>query len=106
MSDRTAALCYDALAFRAVDRVRVVGREAPVDLFEPSAPDADPDPRWARFAAALDHYRAMRFTDAAAAFEALAIDDPVARVYVARIARFDGAPPSPDWDGVTDLEEK
>ena len=92
----------DQLTFREIDRVRVVGREAPVAVFEPGA-DMNSS---AEFAAALAHYRAGRFADAAKGFKALAdIGDDVARRFAERLEGM-GVEPPPDWDGVTNLDSK
>ena len=107
VSDRTAEQCGAAIAFREVDRVRVVGRGAPVTLYEPRDPDDRVPPDSAdRFAAALAHYHARRFSEAAEAFDAMSAEDPVARVYLDRARRFSATPPPVDWDGATSLEEK
>ena len=109
VSDHTAELCGGAIAFREVDRIRVVGRNAFVDLFEPCAlrDDAPPDltDRLDRFAAGLAHYRARRFAEAAEVFDTMDAEDPVARVYLERVRRLTAMPPA-EWDGVTTLDKK
>ena len=110
-SERTVGLCNARVVFREVDRVRVVGRANPVRIYEPlgaagagrPAPD---DPRLARFAAALEAFRARRFAAAAETFAALAGDDPVARGFAERARAYAESPPPPDWDGITNLERK
>ena len=106
VSENTARVCENRIAFREIDRVRVAGREAAVDLFEPVADlDLISDGTQARirqFAEALAHYRAGRFPEAAAAFAALAGDDPVARVYLNRTAHFRDVPREDGWQ-ITDL---
>jgi adenylate cyclase len=100
----------DEIAWREIDLVRVMGRDTPVALFEPlglageisverqSLADA--------FAAALAAYRAARFADAAAMFDALAGSDPPSRIFAARARQFDASPPPLPWEAVTSLETK
>jgi adenylate cyclase len=72
---RTAELAGAEFLLRELDAIRVKGREAPLTVFEPLAEQAHATPdqraRSERFAEALAHYRAMRFTEAAAIWEAL-----------------------------------
>jgi len=91
---------------RDVARLRVVGRQTPVQVFEIAgfAGDARP-PSWAAFAAALDVFRAGRFEEALTAFDARAEDDPVAAHYAALCRPLAAARP-PEWDGVVNLAEK
>jgi adenylate cyclase len=72
----TAELASAEFLLRELDAIQVKGREAPLTVFEPLAErvHATPDQRARseRFAEALAHYRAMRFTEAATIWEALA----------------------------------
>ncbi|HET6220528.1 MAG TPA: adenylate/guanylate cyclase domain-containing protein [Dongiaceae bacterium] len=109
-SEATVAACADAFAWREIDRVRVVGRAAPVRIFEPlQAMAAEPPLRETiahDFAAALSELRAGRFAAAAAAFEALATRDAVSARMVRRAAVLAKEVPSGAWDGVAVLEQK
>jgi adenylate cyclase len=100
----------DEIAWREVDRVRVVGRDTPVVLFEPLGLAGEVPPgRWAiaeSFAAALAAYRSGAFEAAAAMFEALGTADPPSLVFAARARQFMRAPPPSPWEGVTNLESK
>ena len=110
MSGETAALVGPKIASREIDRVRVVGRTAPVALFQPLAGidglTGDQDAGPARFAEARQVLRARDFTAAAGLFEALASDDPVASRMAQWARELAQNPPRPDWDGVRDLEVK
>jgi adenylate cyclase len=90
---------------RALARVRVVGRAAPVRVFEPLALPGGAAPATA---GAFDRARTAmeegRFAEAAAAFRALA-DDPAAAALAARCDGWAASPPA-DWDGVMTLAEK
>jgi adenylate cyclase len=115
VSDTTMAGCADRVKFREIDLVRVVGRSAPVRLFEPLGLTRADEPRpervaqdtqVARFAAALDAFRSRRFAAAAEAFAALAEVDGVAAHFADRARAHALSPPPDDWDGVTNLTEK
>jgi len=108
VSDSTRDACGDAVLFREIDRVRVLGRDAPVTVYEPLARSgrlnqADPR-RAAPFAAALALWRKGDFAAAEQAFLALH-DDPAAAVFARRCAARKAAGAG-SWDGVTDLTEK
>lgn len=94
------------VAWREIDRVRVVGRGQPVRLFTPEIRDSGTPARDRDFTAALAHYRAGDFTAALTGFEALAPTDPVSAAFVGRLRVWlaEGIPDN--WDGVTNLETK
>jgi len=108
-SERTRALCGAAWAFRAIDRVRVVGRAQAVELFEPLGAAAglgsEARERLAAWDAALGQLRDRRFAEAAAGFERFAPGDAVAAGRAA-FARRLAADPAAGWDGVSDLDRK
>ncbi|MSP88019.1 MAG: adenylate/guanylate cyclase domain-containing protein [Alphaproteobacteria bacterium] len=109
VSADTADACGAAIVFREIDRVRVVGRTAPVGLLEPLAPaeaaTAADRARAESFAAALALWRTGDFAQARAGFAALAPADGAAAKFATRAEAMAKAPPR-DWDGVTDLREK
>ena len=106
---RTRELTRDAIAYREIDLLRVVGRDAPIRVFEPLGPKGQVSSTTLEvaryFADALAFYREGRFDAAAEAFAALPNDDPVAGVFAARARDFMTMPPA-DWDGVHALERK
>ncbi len=87
---------------RELGRLRVVGRAAPVRVFQPLE---TPAPDGAAFQAALDLWYAGRFTEAADAFGRMAEADPTAAIYAARARHLASEPPAA-WDGVLNLTEK
>ncbi len=113
ISDETRARAGPGLVTRELDVVRVVGRRAPVRIFElvgtAGAVDARTMNTLAHYAEALAAYRARDWDGSARALErllALAPDDAPARVLAERGSAFRSNPPPSDWDGVFALEQK
>ena len=111
---RTAELAAADFVWCELDTVRVKGRERPLALSQPLVPIATATParheHARRFADALADYRAMRFVEAAAAWEALAheardVSGP-ATVMAARARAFALKPPPEPWDAVLVLTSK
>ncbi|MBP2302910.1 adenylate/guanylate cyclase domain-containing protein [Azospirillum picis] len=100
----------DPAAFRALDTVQVVGRGEPVAVFEPLSDARRADPgeraRLAAYAAALGHWRAGRFAEAADAFGKLAAGDGAALAMQRKAGKRAGTIAEPDWTGVTALTDK
>ncbi len=97
--------------WRMIDRVRVVGRDTPVGLYEPlgeaGTVAADILALRDAYEAALRQFQAGDFAAARAAFQALADrGDMASRKAVARCDARLADPPPPGWDGVTDLTKK
>ena len=113
ISEHTRAQIGDGFAVRPLSRVRVVGINEPLRLFEllDTADEADPALSqmvgvWER---ALILYEGREFATAAALFAGIAADDPadaVARKYRDRCLAFVAAPPAGEWDAVDNLTEK
>ena len=94
-------------AVRELGKVAVVGRKAPVRIFEPM-PQEEWDSResvWKHFAGALQAFYAGRFAAALEIFEQLQADDPASVAYAAKCRQIMKAPP-PAWDGVWVVGEK
>jgi adenylate cyclase len=106
----SAPALADSAAFVAVDRVRVKGKDDPVELFAvfSTAEAKGRQEEFSAFAAARERYTAGRFDEAAAAFAALAghYDWKAFAVFAARSATLAQTPPPPDWDGVFVHTEK
>lgn len=101
------------LIAREVDLVKVKGKDQPVRTFEPLGFDGDVDQQTldilARYTAALALYRAARFAEAKAEFQALAELEPnrmLYKIYLDRIAHYEVEPPPADWDGSYTAKEK
>jgi len=107
----TRSRCQSHLLFREIDRVRVVGREGGVDIYEPIGIAGEIANRGmyliTQFSEALAAYRDRQFSDAANAFEKLAADGDSASEVLAKLARqFEHDPPPLDWDAINTLESK
>ena len=110
VSDRTVELCQGAFEFREIDRVRVVGRDTPVTIYEPlGAPGTvDPDTRKliSTYSEALKLFRDRKFGDAAEVFETIADKDRASVAFLEHCIDFLTDPPDEHWDGVIDMTSK
>lgn len=87
---------------REMDMVRVVGREAPVRIFEPLTPAANLEVA-RRFEEALAAYRSRAFAQAIDRFDQvlrLVPDDKATRLFRDRCQLMVQEPPSKEWDGI------
>ncbi|MHC4045882.1 adenylate/guanylate cyclase domain-containing protein [Bradyrhizobium sp. 23AC] len=113
ISQATADAIGARLELREIDRLAVAGQSAPQPIFEvmarAGALTGAQDSLRAHYAEALAAYRARRFDEARAAFnaalEAVPGDGP-SRTMLGRIAQFEAKPPEEGWDGAWRLEQK
>jgi len=109
-SSETARRCGARIAFREVDRVRVIGRADPVTVCEPRgfATDRTPEDeaRDQAYAESLTTLRKKDFTAARMQFEALAARDPVSGKMSEYCKALIADLPPRGWDGVRDLDRK
>jgi adenylate cyclase len=114
ISETTEALIRDDFLLRRVDRVRVVGKDLPVALFEVLAEKGDGESSEAErllglFQPIIELYDSRDWAGAVERARRL-LDvfprDGVAETYLARCLRFQETPPPSDWDGVYALEVK
>lgn len=113
ISEATRVRAGDEFIARELDVVRVVGRRAPVKVFELIArrnrSDEPVDRCPERYVDALSAYRIRDWDRAAQLLDALLDMNPhdaPARVLAARVESYRAAPPPADWDGVFALESK
>jgi adenylate cyclase len=96
--------------YRELDRIRVVGKQLPVRIYEPAGFSEGVDERMTeRFNAALALYRERQWQAAADAFAEIRQQLPHDRpceIYLERCAYFAKNPPLEDWDGVFNRDEK
>lgn len=114
ISETTEALVRDFFLLRRVDRIRVVGKEQPVAIFEVmailDAPDADAlIPLVESFQGLIKAYDSRDWVHAENLCQ-VHLDrfpgDLVANTYLKRCQGFRDSPPPDDWDGVFTLEAK
>lgn len=113
ISQATADAIGAACELREIDRLTVAGQSVPQAIFEvmskAHALSVPQESLRAHYAEGLAAYRARRFDEARAAFnaalEAVPGDGP-SRTLLARIAQFEANPPDAGWDGAWRLEQK
>ncbi|GMP12049.1 adenylate/guanylate cyclase domain-containing protein [Bradyrhizobium sp. TM239] len=113
ISQATADAIGSGLELREIDRLAVAGQSAPQPIFEvmarAGALTGAQDSLRTHYAEALAAYRARRFDEARAAFnaalEAIPGDGP-SRTMLGRIAQLEAKPPEEGWDGAWRLEQK
>ena len=113
ISQATAEAIGARLELREIDRLAVVGQSVPQPVFEVMGQAGALSPAQeslrAHYAEGLAAYRACRFDDARAAFNAAlesAPGDGPSRTMLARMTQFEANPPAADWDGAWRLESK
>jgi adenylate cyclase len=113
ISQATAEALGSRLELREIDRLAVVGQSAAQPMFEvmgKAGTLAKPQESLrAHYSEGLAAYRARRFDDARAAFNAVLESVPgdgPSRTMLARIAQFEASPPEADWDGAWRMESK
>jgi class 3 adenylate cyclase len=111
---QTAKEAGDAIIFRKIDTVRVVGRADPVELYEVLA-EAKTTSDWAialrdSYAKALAHYEQRHWPEAKAAFEEVLrkhLSDHPSEIMAARCEAFAGqTAEQSNWDGAWLIQSK
>ncbi|OAF02383.1 adenylate cyclase [Bradyrhizobium centrolobii] len=113
ISQTTADGVGSGLELREIDRLAVVGQSAPQAVFEvmgrAGALTGPQEILRTHYAEGLAAYRARRFDDARAAFnaalESVPADGP-SLTMLGRIAQFEANPPTADWDGAWRMDSK
>ena len=109
VSGAVRATAGSAFRYRALDTVRVKGKEEAVEIFELLGVAAGADPEWLdSFHLGLDAYRAGRWEEAEAGFGtclSLKPGDGPAEVFLERVREFKKNAPA-DWDGIWKLTSK
>jgi adenylate cyclase len=103
---KTSSVCR----YRELDRIRVVGKQLPVRIYEPVGFSAGLDEAKAEaFEVALGLYRERQWREASRQFALLGAqlpDDKPCKIYVERCEYFLMNPPPDNWDGVFNRDEK
>jgi adenylate cyclase len=112
-SEDTVKEAGGSLLYRRLDRVRVVGIEEPVRLCEilelQDNATEEMKEKTGLFHEALDLFETHDWDRAKKAFEkvlTVSPDDEGSRIFIERCGRFKQSPPSPQWDGVFNLDAK
>jgi len=107
LSEATFARLGGSFPAREISRVRVVGRNEPVRVFEPLLPEERNRLQTVidRFARGLEMYYGGRFSEAFGVFSEIAGEDAPARIYARRCMDLTLNPPEA-WDGVWRMTEK
>ena len=113
ISEHTRAQIGNLFIVRSLDRVRVVGVNTPIRLYELLEESRLADGKLvvyvAKWEQAIKLYEKKAYQEALAAFSDLLKEDPedkVAELYRDRADQFIKEPPAADWDGVFNLTKK
>ncbi|MDE2143718.1 MAG: adenylate/guanylate cyclase domain-containing protein, partial [Elusimicrobia bacterium] len=105
--------CKDRVASRTLGRVRVVGKETPIRIFEPIAETAKLSAEWRKalplYEQGIAAFDARKYEDALAAFKKFAEilpDDGPGQLYLERSQEYAVLPPDATWEGVFNLTAK
>jgi adenylate cyclase len=113
VSEATVRAAADAIEFREVDRLVVVGQTRPVAVFEVIGRKGELSPAQLalleRYSEGLAAYRARHWDEALQAFKKALESVPADGPSMAFVKRIDGlktSPPDDDWDGSWHLDHK
>ncbi len=113
ISESTYAMCLDDVDVRELDRVRVVGKNEPITVYQLLARKNQTTGLTAdlmvQFEKARQLYCNREFEAAMAAFRlctSIDPDDGPSNIFLARCESYIESPPLADWDGVFVLSEK
>ena len=104
--EKTVTTCH----YRELDRIRVIGKQTPVRIYEPCGLSHGMDEVMAEeFNAALALYRKWQWSEASERFAAILRrlpEDKPCKIYIERCEFFVSNPPEDNWDGVFNRGEK
>jgi adenylate cyclase len=110
VGENTYQLTRDFCRYRELDKIRVVGKQLPVTIYEPQAGTGGlSDVQIMGFHSALSLYRARKWIEAKLGFNELLAEipnDSPCKLYVERCEYFLKTPPPENWDGVFNRSEK
>lgn len=100
----------DIYRYRELDKVRVVGKQVPVTIYELCGLLSEPENELVgRFNTALALFRSRQWQAARTCFASIVsdvCDDRTSRIYLERCEHFVKAPPVDGWDGVFNRRDK
>ncbi|HQS56962.1 MAG: adenylate/guanylate cyclase domain-containing protein [Gallionellales bacterium 35-53-114] len=104
VGENTYRRTSDIYRYRELDKIRMVGKQVPVTVYELIEPQTPEKNRLSElFAAVLFVYRACHWEEAAKGFASILAefpDDRPSQMYLERCQYFKGTPVSENWDGV------
>ncbi len=113
ISDSTYEQTKDYIDVRELDTIRVVGREAPVIVYELLSKKGQTSEEMAEglndYLKGLELYKNQDFSKAISKFKRVLKEipgDPPSQTYIERCREYIENPPDEDWDGVTRLTSK
>ncbi|MFI5345204.1 MAG: CHASE2 domain-containing protein [Elusimicrobiota bacterium] len=113
ISESTYEGCKDRVASRTLGRVRVVGKETPIRIFEPIAETAKLSADWRKalpiYEQGINAFDAAKYDVALAAFQKFAEilpGDGPGQLYLERCQEYAVLPPDSTWEGVFNLTAK
>ncbi len=110
VGESTYNLTSEICLYREVDRIRVVGKQLPVRIYEPAGMSHGMDGVIVEeFNAALAMYRDRKWRKAHVHFLEISRrlpEDMPTKIYIERCEYFIENPPPDDWDGVFNRDEK
>ena len=113
ISEFTYAKVKDHIEARELDRIRVVGRDEPVTVYEVLAKTGQLDEKMGEivelYLSASEIYKARHWSEAQEKFlKILTIepDDGPSKIYIERCEKYNVEPPPAEWDFVETMTEK
>jgi len=113
ISETTYAGAKDRVAARTLGRVRVVGKETPIKIYEPLAETGKLSPEWAKglplYEAGVAAFDARKYEEALGHFQKFAEllpDDGPGQLYLGRCQEYAVIAPDAAWEGVFNLTAK
>ena len=110
IGESTCLKTSDSYRYRELDKIRVVGKQDAITIYQLLGTLSEPAGKWiAEFAAALAFYRARNWDEAERCFASVLKEIPgdgPSGIYLERCEYFRKNPPAQDWDGVFNRTDK
>ena len=106
----TYQLTRDIYGYRELDKIRMLGKQTPIAIYELIGLPSDQRNELAtQFGVALAMYRARNWQEAKKHFASILLqyaEDQPCKIYIERCEYFIKSPPAEDWDGVFNRVDK
>jgi adenylate cyclase len=108
ISENTLKKLVDDFLYRQLDRVRVKGKNIPINIYEIMKNTEKNQKIKEKFDLALEHYFRADFNNALKTFEKIynEFSDETSKVFIDRCKQFIQNPPDENWDGTFNLTTK